>query len=283
VDAGGTAQIKWNHLSGTATVYNPEFGAYEYNAYAFFVPTGLDQEPVGVPGSINLNGVEYDSCPQYQIGQFSPSDVSSTGTGIRVDAAIEPDTTPGKNLLAVFLNRLAIAGCTLNLNQDWVPVFTKLQFELWNEDEVKYTGAFECADSWHETTFVGPELFPSIVDDSGPGPAGTLDPNFIAFLGGGPIDSAASNFSFASLGTYAARYRIQGVKSTQCPNSQHVGLVAVQSSFVSAVQIHLNNDTNGNSEDPDITLVGTTLAAAGKFSGRIVWDPQGAVPEGGIR
>ncbi len=32
-----------------------------------------------------------------------------------------------------------------------------------------------------------------------------------------------------------------------------------------------------------LTPDGTTLAGAGKFTGKIVWDPAGAVPEGGIR
>lgn len=30
-------------------------------------------------------------------------------------------------------------------------------------------------------------------------------------------------------------------------------------------------------------LTATTLAAAGKFTGKISWDPSGAVPEGGLR
>jgi hypothetical protein len=72
VDDGVNSRVKWNHLSGTATVYNVALGAYEYNAYAFFAPTGLDLRPVGTAGVRNLNGIEYDACPLYQIGQFTP-------------------------------------------------------------------------------------------------------------------------------------------------------------------------------------------------------------------
>lgn len=229
VDSGAQNQVKWNHLSGTATVWHDTGVAYEYNAYAFFVPIGLDLAAIGIPGTLNLNGVEYDSCPLYQIGQFSPP------------GAIPPG--PGPVAPLIRLNRLALAGCTLNLNQDWVPSWTKYEFDIWNSDEVKFTGAYECADSWHETFF------------------------------GADIDSAAQNFDFGTLGTYSARYRVQGVKSTVCDPflptgqiTQAVGVLAVQSSLLD----------NGD-------WIGSTLAAAGKFTGRIVWDPEGAVPEGGIR
>ena len=242
VDGGAMNQVKWNHLSGTATVYESSVGAYEYNAYSFFVPTGLDLEPVGVAGALDLNGVLYDSCPLYQIGQFTPANLPS---------GVQPSAAP-----TVRGNRLAIASCTLNLNQDWAKVWTKLQFDIWNEDEIKFTGAYECSDSWHETEFQVPSTYNSSTPlASDPG-----------------IDAAAQNFQGATLGTYSARYRVQGVKSSQCEGpgitTQAIGLVAVQSTFLSA---------------PGADTVGTTLAAAGKFTGKIVWDPEGAVPEGGIR
>lgn len=252
VDQGAQNQVKWNHISGTATVYGA-VGAYEYNAYAFYVPTGIDLQPVGVAGTLNLNGVEYDSCPLYMIGQFSPAGAVAQAAPL------------------VVRNRLAVTGCTLALNQDATYTWTKLQFDIWNGDEVKFTGAFECADSWHETEFN----------------VGTVTANGLnstVFTDG--IDSAAQNFDLLTLGTYAARYRVQGVKSSQCDGTytgvtaggvttaaspsrtiatSAVGLVAVQSS-----------DLAGD-------WVGSTLAAAGKFTGKITWDPEGSVPEGGIR
>ena len=138
-----------------------------------------------------------------------------------------------------------------------MPVCTKLQFDIWNEDEVKFTGAFECADSWHETEF---------------GTRRDVDIQTSAAAS----TPARRTSSSRTLGTFAARYRVQGVKSAQCEDAgragrrritQAVGVIAVQSSLS-----HVPLD-----------LVGTTLAAAGKFNGKIVWDPEGAVPEGGIR
>src|SRR5262245_12801399 len=116
VDGGAKHQVKWNHLSGTATVYNiaPKFAeptdAYEYNAYAFFVPTGLDQEPVGVAGVLNLNGVEYDSCPLYQIGQFTPGTRTVIpGAGPTFTRTLIPDDVNAS--IGIYQNRLAVAGC----------------------------------------------------------------------------------------------------------------------------------------------------------------------------
>jgi hypothetical protein len=274
VDNGGQNQVKWNHLSGTATVYNAFLGAYEYNAYAFFVPTGLDLEPVGVAGTLNLNGVEYDSCPQYMIGQFTPVDVAVPSDGGVPPVDFQLPNTSGP--LWVWGNRLAVAGCTLNLNQDWQPVWTKLEFIVWNEDEIPFTGAYECSDSWHETAFADIDGFG--VDNTGViGDIPAIDARAdIQRLAGGWIDSAAQNFQWANLGTYTARYRIQGKKSTQCEATgrvtQAVGVIAVQSSSVSVPGAPIPSD-----------LVGTTLAAAGKFTGKIVWDPAGAVPEGRIK
>jgi hypothetical protein len=154
-------------------------------------------------------------------------------------------------------SRLTLAACTLNLQQDWVPVWTKLQFDVWNEDEIKFTGAYECSDSWHETAFT----------------AGT---QAVAGLAAGinavddGIDAAAQNFARTTVGTDLARFRVQGVRSTQCENAtiktQAIGLVAVHATLF------------GNTR-----WVGTTLTGAGKFSGTIRWDPAGAAPEGGIR
>ena len=172
--------MKWNHLSGTATVYNTGRGAYEYNAYAFFVPTGLDQEPVGVAGALNLNGVEYDSCPLYQIGQFTPA-------GARAAGALRFDPSS---------NRLALAGCTLEpaaglgagLHEAAVRRLERGRGQVHGRVRVRRQLARDC----------------SFDDD---------------------IDSAAQNFEFATLGTFAARYRVQGVKSTQCETSgpRHAG------------------------------------------------------------
>ncbi|MGE3840785.1 MAG: LamG domain-containing protein [Vicinamibacterales bacterium] len=233
VDGDDQNQVKWNHLSGTATVHGM-FGAYEYNAYAVFVPAGAELGPVGVAGTLNLNGLEYDACPLYQIGQFTPPAVTGAGYAAAFTATAPntlPLQPPTPSFPLISSNRLAIAGCSLNLQQDWAPVFTKLQFDVWNEEEVKFTGAYECADSWHETDF-RPGLD---VQNNG-----VLAPGIPGFVDG--MDAAGQNFSFSTLVSYSARYRVQGLKSAQCDRATGgandtvaavttvaVGLIGVQS------------------------------------------------------
>ncbi|MGE3842874.1 MAG: hypothetical protein AB7I50_14965 [Vicinamibacterales bacterium] len=248
IDAGSQNQIKWNHLSGTATVwYTTGLGAYEYSAYAFFAPTGGDRDPIGAPGTLNLNGLAYDACPLYQIAQFTPA---------RSTALPPPLNTM---LPRVDSNGLALAGCTLDLRQDWTPAWTKLQFDVWNEDEVKFTGAYECADSVHATFFN----------------QGTLSRTGGASFFDG-LDAGAQNFAATTLATFGARYRVQGVKSSVCdrtkgPNDP-VAAVTTEAVGLLGVQITFGTRT-----------VATTLTGAGKMSGNISWDPEGVVPEGGLR
>jgi len=128
---------------------------------------------------------------------------------------------------------------------------------VWNEEEVRFTGAFECADSWHLVNFAA---------------------GLTAALTG--MDSAGQNFAAATLGTYAARYRVQGVKSTQCEKPATTGATdtyraAITTQAVGVLGVQLTGVGN--------SLTATTLAAAGKFTGKISWDPSGAVPEGGLR
>jgi hypothetical protein len=254
VDDSAQNQVKWNHLSGTATVYEPGSGAYEYNAYAFFVSEGLDLAPLGTAGTLNLDGVEYDSCPLYQIVQFTPS---------------TPILGPGP---AVYENRLAIAGCTLDLQQDWLPVYTKLQFDVWNEEEVKFTGAFDCADSWHEIEFEDPS-----------------EPGYTT-----GADAGAQNFTAGVLGTYAARARVQGVESTQCRRRVvTVGLVGgeeveyeVEEEVVTqdvGVLVVVSREVGIRNEVLHEYAFGTTATNAGKFTGKISWNAAIPTPEGGIR
>jgi hypothetical protein len=117
---------------------------------------------------------------------------------------------PGENISCTYINReqgfipvsgtrLTLSACTVDLRQDWQPAYTKLQFDVWNADEVKFTGAFECGDSWHETDFTT------------------------------KFDAGLQNFAPEVLGTRSARHRVQAVKSQQCADSRAAGLLGVQS------------------------------------------------------
>ena len=142
-------------------------------------------------------------------------------------------------------NRLVVASCTEDLRQDWAPVTTKLNFDIWNANEVKFTGTYECANSWHEV-----------------------------LLGGASLVKGANprTFTAASLGTVAGYYRVEGVKSVVCDNlppwrdvTEAVGLVGVQSSLIDL--------------DGVVVGVGSTLNLAGGRSGTIKYNPSAMTPE----
>jgi len=189
VDAPGANQISWNHLSGTATVYNASEGtAYEYNAWAFRA-YGDHGTPVGDPGHLALDGHTYDDCPEWLIGQFSPTGTPDVSGQAIFGASItgEGETT------------LSVATCKQDLRQDFTDHYTKLQFDVFNEEETKFTGAYQCIDSFWE---------------------GDLEGVF-----------AGTQFSRATLGTNSAKYRVRGIKSAQCDAigpTEPTGLLASQ-------------------------------------------------------
>jgi hypothetical protein len=79
-----------------------------------------------------LDGVNYERCPQYLIGNFTPNGRTIHDHYHYVDTHV------------------SVVGCTEDLTQDRKNHFTKLTFDFFNEHEVKFTEPFECADTFHE-------------------------------------------------------------------------------------------------------------------------------------
>jgi len=224
VTPGGGSQIDWNHLSGSATIYDfANRTAWEYSSWNFAAVGTSRGDSVGEPGIIRLDGAVggYDSCPQYLLGYFTP-----LGTNLAL----------GAEDITIQDIGLQITGCTQNLRQSVEVVYTRLDFTVWNEDEVRFGGAYECAGSWHGT----------LLSD---------------------IDVGAMNFLFSSLGSRGAYYRVEAVADDQCSRvnrlpSRAVGIVGVQSTFVSY---------DGQAALPKVH--GANLNAAGTRAGHILWEP----------
>jgi hypothetical protein len=204
------APVVWNHLSGTATVVDYDLGtAYEYSAWSFYSRAGgvqtIDLTTIRNGGCTNedplkcvqaqgvrLNGTQYDFCPATLIGQFSP------------EGAVLGDEG-GKALMEFGQTRAVFVGCNIDLRQNYYRFDTKLTFDVWNENELKLTGAHDCADGWHETNLTN-------------------------------VKAQGDNFSLADLKTDAARYRVTPTKDDFicAPIKTHkVGLVGIQSMEVS--------------------------------------------------
>jgi hypothetical protein len=194
-DTSGANQINFNHLAGSATVFEGEGGGvHEYNAWAFKARGAAAGQIVGTGGNIQLNGLQYDACPQYLISTFIPRNESGTIPAGATD--------------------LVVTSCNQDLRQDFVNHFTKLEFTVFNEHEVKATGAYQCIDSWYETA---------------------LD----------NVQQSPGNFSALSVKTPLGRYKVQGVASTQCTGSETAGLVGVQTTHFSSDSAGVNLNAAG--------------------------------------
>jgi hypothetical protein len=235
-DTALSTQISHNHLSGNATVIFGEGGdgsgvqiAYTYPSWNFTARPGTPAgAAVGTPGRLELTGADnaYDACPSYLIGHFSPKGaVVDTGSGAGVELVAD--------------SFLSVLSCNQDLRQDFTPHFTKLKFDVWSEQEVKLTGAYECSD--------GTKSFGLLTTDVAP-----------------------ENFTAAVVQSTAAQVKVKGVASTQCPPvagraTENSGLVGVLSTIIFG------------SESEDQAWVGTTLNGAGAQAGFILWDAQDAV------
>ncbi|MBW1982653.1 MAG: hypothetical protein JRJ12_15690, partial [Deltaproteobacteria bacterium] len=146
--------------------------------------------------------------------------------------------------------------------QDRKPTYTKLRFNIWNNDEVKYTGAYACMKCWYE----------SFLSDLNAG----------AYQG---VANGSEKFFYKNLHTETGRMRVQGIPSTVCPETgEHTGLVGLAVQYmqlISYAQPVVASD--------DVIVVPLINAVAGTNangagvnveSGFVKWDNEEEVPEG---
>jgi len=254
VDPSGANQVAFNHLYGNAMIIDTmHSAAFEYNAWAFIarLPVADQGKPVGTGGTLVLSGADgaYDACPQYLLYNFF-----AIGSSI--------DLPNGAGYADFVETDLTLVPCNQDLRQDRVPTCTKAKFDIWNENETKYTGAYRCIKCWFE---------------------GYLDQIDVQKPGKG---FGGEKFVYGNLHTTVGRFRVEGVASTVCNNvfktpdtpygpgvdvckngqtaSPLIGLINTEIKFA--------DDPPG---DPFGALAGTTgnTAGAGALS-RVRWDPQ---------
>jgi len=136
---GSWVEIRWNHLKGDAAIVNYMNGsAWEYNAWAFRatqnVPNG---EPTGTPGTLNLDGKEYDQPYASLLLDFYGSGSTALSGG---NQSVMVDTDLTLNIVSTDLRQ---DGCG--------PVLTKVEAEIWNEFETKFSGTRRCICCWDQT------------------------------------------------------------------------------------------------------------------------------------
>ena len=238
VNGAGSQQISFNHLSATATIYDLSQGtAYEYNSWNFVARNAnAANGPIhGTAGRLELTGAAtgevYDACPAYNIVHFAP-----TGTQV---GPIEYHNT-----------EVSVSSCLQDLRQDYTPHWTKLEVTVWNANEVRFTGAYECADSTHSFPLTG-------------------------------IDRLPGNTSAAVLRTETAQLMLNGVASTQCGPYLPTGAVTESTSFVAVAASQVTIATLAEQLVGEPAVAGTTTNTAGVgLPGFVLWDPaDDAVPE----
>lgn len=226
VDASAENQISWNYLKGEAIIVSIDgTSAWEYNAYRFAAKNAVDRASVGQAGRIDLNGggtvanpvVGYDACPSYIVFDF---------------LAESDNVTSDLNLVP----------CIQNLKQEGTSTKTKATFTIWNQNEVKFTGAHQCFNCYIEASL---DYF-TVPQDS--------------------TTSKIKPFSVARLHTDAARMRVQGLQSNNyCPGSEATPLLGLIDSRIKMLDTYAYSDR-----------FGTHASTAGKYVNKgsvyIQWD-----------
>ena len=241
VNTAGTDQVASNHLYGTAKIIDyAAHTVYEYNSFNFIVrpPGNIYGNPVPPQGDLKLTGSpgEYDAGPKYLLFNFFASNELSGGQfGL------------GGEAVAVIFGKteLTLVPLHQDLRQDRIPTCTKAKFDIWSENEIKYTGSYQCLKCW----------FQGYVSDIGT-PLGA------------PGGFGGSRFTYEQLHTTIGRLRVSSVKSSVCngifPACQSqvetplLGVMSTQVRFI---------DLTGD------TLIGGTSFGAGAGSpAHILWD-----------
>jgi hypothetical protein len=135
-------QIRWNHLKGDVLIVNYADGAaWEYSAYAFQVNDPvLHGSVVGDPGVLRLNGVEYDNSFDLLLLDFYASNSTALSSAEPGGAVVSVDTD------------LTLLPMDIDLRQETNgPVTTKAKFDIWNMNEVKFSGTERCITCWDQT------------------------------------------------------------------------------------------------------------------------------------
>jgi len=254
-------EIRWNHLKGDAVIVNYQNGtAWEYNAWsaqatdcvahgeplldcARFDDNGVCCEAEVIPGNLGLDGFQYDIAFDQLILDFygSGADVFSGGG---VTASVDTDLT--------------VHAVDADLRQDGCgPVLTKIEAEIWNEFETKFSGTRRCICCWDQTMlsdWVRSEAIPN-------------------------------HFKRSALRTDKGKARLDGVYSTECDYEEICGPSAFQKKW----SCGLNTPYSSWSQDAailglatkfiafsggltDQATAGMNLVGAGREAGTIIWD-----------
>ncbi|MBX3375076.1 MAG: hypothetical protein KF817_14690 [Phycisphaeraceae bacterium] len=241
VDRVTNRPIRHNHLAGQGTVVNyPRAGAYEYSTFAFAANQGTQGQALpiapGPDGSIAMTlGTDYAPSYAQLLLNFQATGSSAWSSN---SAMVVSDTS-------VTLHPM---DWDLRENTSARPVVTKAQYDVWNENEVKFSGAYRCILCWDQT----------LLSEYG----------------------VPNHFSVGSLQTNHGKARIDGVASPLCDGIPSAGDVSVAASLLGISVRHLTIDGEYATSASSLVGMGQENAVIRYFPGSGPPDesPQGAAP-----
>jgi hypothetical protein len=187
VNADGE-EIRWNHLAGEATLVNyPRATAWSYKTcgYQTVDENVAHGEDLPNPGVLNLDNLEYGQPPALLLMNFQAVGSAAWSNSRQV----------------VTNTDLTLHPVEADLRQESNgPVATKAHFNVWNENEVKFSGAYRCITCWDQT----------LLEDYG----------------------VPNHFLLNTLQTDHGKARIDGLASQLCDDSVAAAILGVKATWL---------------------------------------------------
>ncbi|MEM5788128.1 MAG: hypothetical protein AAGU11_12480 [Syntrophobacteraceae bacterium] len=237
IDDSGRNAVSWNHLYGSAYVIDYAHNvAYNYNSLNFrsvSTPTlNTATNVIPLPAGPANGSEDYGLSLPLDGKVFDACPAYLIFNFLTEQIGPKPNGFPG-------FNQLTLVPCKQDLRQDHSVTKTKAKFDVWNNYETKLTNAWACPDCWWD----------SFLNN-------TDKPAY------GGIHYAAA-FGLSANKYPVSRFRVTGVKSSQCPGSVATGLMGLLVSYL---------PYDGNEAPFAFATTGNAPTAPVASSGFIYWD-----------
>lgn len=238
VNRSGEKEIHHNHLTGKATVvrFLPTTDTGTGQAYDYNAWV-FQAHHYDKTQAFPSNSIHYTSKPLP-----TPGELNLDGKEYdQCPSALAGQFIPTRHSVAQGINKTALnfVNCHQDLTQDANAYITNLTYSVWNANETKYTGASECMGAWYESD----------------------------------LGRAFPHFTYKSLKTNSAYFRVQSTKSALCNQGSQKQRPESDVEVSGIVGIQVNEVENAFLTSSQLTGLSPSVSShlpAGK--GQILWD-----------